>query len=81
MYFKDAPLAIIGNFPYNISSQIVFKAIEYRDQIPEFSGMFQKEVAKRITAGPGSKTYGILSVLTQAFYDDRIFVYGSSIGV
>ncbi len=68
-YFKDAPLAIIGNFPYNISSQIVFKAIEYRDQIPEFSGMFQKEVAQRITADPGSKIYGILSVLTQAFYE------------
>ena len=68
-YFKDSPLAIIGNFPYNISSQIVFKAIEYRHQIPEFSGMFQKEVAQRITADPGSKIYGILSVLTQAFYD------------
>jgi len=69
LYFKGAPLAIIGNFPYNISSQIVFKTIEYRDQIPEFSGMFQKEVAKRITADPGSKIYGILSVLTQAFYE------------
>ena len=68
-YFNNAPLAIIGNFPYNISSQIVFKTIEFRDQIPEFSGMFQKEVAKRITADPGSKTYGIISVLTQAFYD------------
>jgi 16S rRNA (adenine1518-N6/adenine1519-N6)-dimethyltransferase len=68
-YFNKAPLAIIGNFPYNISSQIVFKTIEFRDQIPEFSGMFQKEVAKRITADPGSKTYGIISVLTQAFYE------------
>ena len=68
-YFKGDPLAIIGNFPYNISSQIVFKAIEYRDYIPEFSGMFQKEVAQRITAGPGSKIYGILSVLTQAFFE------------
>jgi len=68
-YFNDEPLAIIGNFPYNISSQIVFKAIEFRDLIPEFSGMFQKEVAMRIAAGPGSKTYGIISVLTQAFYD------------
>ncbi|MGI9531227.1 16S rRNA (adenine(1518)-N(6)/adenine(1519)-N(6))-dimethyltransferase RsmA [Lutimonas sp.] len=67
--FKDQPIAIIGNFPYNISSQIVFKTIENREQIPEFSGMFQKEVAMRIAAGPGSKTYGILSVLTQAFYD------------
>ena len=68
-HFNEEPLAIIGNFPYNISSQIVFKAIECRDLIPEFSGMFQKEVAMRIAAGPGSKTYGIISVLTQAFYD------------
>lgn len=68
-YFNKEPLAIIGNFPYNISSQIVFKAIENRDQIPEFSGMFQKEVAQRIAAPPGNKTYGILSVLTQAFYN------------
>lgn len=68
-YFGDKPLAITGNFPYNISSQIVFKAIELRDQIPEFTGMFQKEVALRITADPGSKIYGILSVLTQAFYE------------
>lgn len=68
-YFKQEPLAIIGNFPYNISSQIVFKTIECREQIPEFSGMFQKEVAQRITADPGSKTYGIISVLTQAFYE------------
>lgn len=68
-YFGKEPLAIIGNFPYNISSQIVFKTIENRDQIPEFSGMFQKEVAKRIAEKEGSKVYGILSVLTQAFYD------------
>lgn len=67
--FKDEPFAIIGNFPYNISSQIVFKALEMRDQIPEFSGMFQKEVALRICSKEGSKVYGILSVLTQAFYD------------
>lgn len=66
--FKGEPLAIIGNFPYNISSQIVFKTLEMRDQIPEFSGMFQKEVAERICEKEGSKTYGILSVLTQAFY-------------
>jgi 16S rRNA (adenine1518-N6/adenine1519-N6)-dimethyltransferase len=63
------PFAIIGNFPYNISSQIVFKTLENRNLIPEFSGMFQKEVAKRIAAKHGNKTYGILSVLTQAFYD------------
>ncbi len=68
-YFGDEPIAIIGNFPYNISSQIVFKTLENRAQIPEFSGMFQKEVAKRIAEKEGSKTYGILSVLTQAFYN------------
>ncbi|MEM7087305.1 MAG: 16S rRNA (adenine(1518)-N(6)/adenine(1519)-N(6))-dimethyltransferase RsmA [Bacteroidota bacterium] len=69
LLFKDAPFAITGNFPYNISTQIVFKTLEYRDRIPEFTGMFQKEVAKRICEKKGSKTYGILSVLTQAFYD------------
>ncbi|MES2812208.1 MAG: 16S rRNA (adenine(1518)-N(6)/adenine(1519)-N(6))-dimethyltransferase RsmA [Bacteroidota bacterium] len=63
------PFAIIGNFPYNISTQIVFKTLELRDQIPEFSGMFQKEVAERICSKKGSKVYGILSVLAQAFYD------------
>ncbi len=68
-YFGDEPIAIIGNFPYNISSQIVFKTLENRAQVPEFSGMFQKEVAKRIAEKEGSKTYGILSVLTQAFYN------------
>jgi 16S rRNA (adenine1518-N6/adenine1519-N6)-dimethyltransferase len=68
-YFQNEQLAIIGNFPYNISTQILFKTIENRDQIPEFSGMFQKEVAKRIAEKEGSKVYGILSVLTQAFYD------------
>lgn len=67
--FNQKQIAIIGNFPYNISSQIVFKAIENRAYVPEFSGMFQKEVAQRIAEKEGSKTYGILSVLTQAFYD------------
>ena len=61
--------AITGNFPYNISSQIVFKMLEMRAQIPEFSGMFQKEVAQRICETSGTKTYGILSVLVQAFYN------------
>ncbi len=65
--FGDSPFAIIGNFPYNISTQIVFKTIENRDQIPFFSGMFQKEVAERICETPGTKKYGILSVLTQLF--------------
>lgn len=67
--FGNEPFAVIGNFPYNISSQIVFKVLQMRDQIPEFAGMFQKEVAERICEKKGSKTYGILSVLTQAFYD------------
>ncbi|MCQ2329494.1 MAG: 16S rRNA (adenine(1518)-N(6)/adenine(1519)-N(6))-dimethyltransferase RsmA [Paludibacteraceae bacterium] len=60
---------VIGNYPYNISSQIFFKVLEHRDQIPVCSGMIQKEVAERIAAAPGSKTYGITSVLLQAFYD------------
>lgn len=67
--FGETPLAIIGNFPYNISTQIVFKVLEQRHLIPEFSGMFQKEVAQRICETKGSKTYGILSVLVQAFYE------------
>ena len=64
---KDS-FAIIGNFPYNISTQIVFKMLENRHQIPEFLGMFQKEVAQRICISAGTKSYGILSVLVQAFY-------------
>lgn len=60
---------VIGNFPYNISSQIFFKVLDYRDRIPEVVGMVQKEVAERIAEKPGSKTYGILSVLLQAWYD------------
>jgi len=67
--FNQEQFAIIGNFPYNISTQIVFKTLELRDQIPEFSGMFQKEVAERICSKKGSKVYGILSVLAQAFYE------------
>ena len=66
-YFSEK-LAITGNFPYNISSQILFKALNHRDKVVEITGMFQKEVAERICANPGSKTYGILSVLLQAFY-------------
>lgn len=60
---------VVGNFPYNISSQILFKCIEHRNQIPEIMGMFQKEVAVRIAEKPGSKAYGILSVLLQTYYD------------
>ena len=63
------PFAVIGNFPYNISSQILFKVFDNRNRIPEVVGMFQKEVAERVAAKPGSKTYGILSVLLSAFYD------------
>jgi 16S rRNA (adenine1518-N6/adenine1519-N6)-dimethyltransferase len=69
----DAPFigrfTLIGNFPYNISTQIVFKVIEWRDQVETMIGMFQKEVAVRICSGPGSKEYGIISVLLQTFYD------------
>lgn len=63
------PFIVAGNFPYNISSQIVFKAIDMSDNVPALVGMFQKELAERICAGPGSKTYGVISVLAQAVYD------------
>ena len=70
--------AIIGNFPYNISSQIFFKVLDYKEQIPQVVGMVQKEVAERIAEKPGSKTYGILSVLLQAWYDiEYLFTVGS----
>ena len=68
-YFGNVPLAVIGNFPYNISTQIFFKILDYRSQVKEVVGMLQKEVAERIAAPPGSKVYGITSVLLQAFYD------------
>ena len=64
----EGSYAVIGNFPYNISSQILFKVLEHRDQIIEVAGMFQREVAKRIASPPGNKNYGILSVLMQAYY-------------
>lgn len=67
-YFPEK-FAVIGNFPYNISSQIFFKILDYKNQVPEVVGMIQKEVAERLATGPGSKTYGILSVLLQAYYD------------
>ena len=66
--FSSTPFSLIGNFPYNISSQILFKVLDNRELIPEVVGMLQKEVAERICTGPGSKTYGILSVLLQAWY-------------
>lgn len=65
----EGPFALVGNFPYNISTQIVFKVLDWKDQVPMMVGMFQKEVAERIAAKPHSKAYGILSVLTQAFYE------------
>lgn len=65
----EGPFCVIGNYPYNISSQIFFKILDYKDRIPCCSGMIQKEVAERMAAPPGSKTYGILSVLLQAWYD------------
>ena len=69
---------LIGNFPYNISSQIVFKMVEFRQLIPELVGMFQKEMAERIIAPPGGKDYGVISVLTQAFYGgEYLFTVGN----
>ncbi len=70
--FGTSPYAVIGNFPYNISSQILFRVLSRRQQVPEVVGMFQKEVARRIAAPPGNKEYGILSVLMQAFYDVKL---------
>lgn len=65
----DQAFGLIGNFPYNISSQILFQMLKYKELIPEMVGMFQKEVAERVVAAPGSKTYGVISVLIQAFYE------------
>jgi 16S rRNA (adenine1518-N6/adenine1519-N6)-dimethyltransferase len=69
----DAPFegafTVVGNFPYNISSQILFKVLDWKEQVPVMIGMFQKEVAQRVVSGPGSKVYGILSVLVQLFYE------------
>jgi 16S rRNA (adenine1518-N6/adenine1519-N6)-dimethyltransferase len=64
-----APFTVVGNFPYNISSQILFKVLDWKDSVPVVIGMFQKEVAERVVSKHGSKVYGILSVLIQAFYD------------
>lgn len=66
--FDGRPFVLTGNYPYNISSQIFFKMLDYKDYVPCCTGMIQKEVAERLAAGPGSKTYGILSVLMQAWY-------------
>lgn len=72
---KNEPFAIIGNFPYNISSQIVFKMIDNYEHIPLMVGMFQKEMAERIVAKPGSKTYGIISILAQAYYEGQLILH------
>ncbi len=74
------PFAVIGNFPYNISSQILFRVLEFRNSVPEVIGMFQKEVAERIASPPGSKKYGILSVLIKAWYDiEYLFTVNESV--
>ena len=75
--FPEGDFAVIGNFPYNISSQIFFKILDYRESVPQVVGMLQKEVAERLASGPGNKSYGILSVLLQAWYDiDYLFTVG-----
>jgi 16S rRNA (adenine1518-N6/adenine1519-N6)-dimethyltransferase len=77
--FSD-PFAIIGNFPYNISTQILFKVLDHRNQVPEVVGMFQKEVAQRLASKPGNKTYGIISVLLQAWYEiDYLFTVNEQV--
>ncbi|PWE01067.1 16S rRNA (adenine(1518)-N(6)/adenine(1519)-N(6))-dimethyltransferase RsmA [Marinilabilia rubra] len=67
--FFEGEFSIIGNFPYNISSQIFFKVLEHRDQVKSVTGMVQREVGRRLTSGPGNKEYGILSVFMQAWYN------------
>lgn len=65
----DEPFTVIGNFPYNISTQILFKVLDWKENVPVVIGMFQKEVAQRAASGPGNKVYGVLSALVQAYYD------------
>jgi 16S rRNA (adenine1518-N6/adenine1519-N6)-dimethyltransferase len=78
--FPDEKVAVIGNFPYNISTQILFRIMEFKDMVPEVVGMFQKEVAQRIAAPPGSKVYGITSVLLQAYYQiDYLFTVDENV--
>ena len=78
--FDKRNFCLIGNYPYNISSQIFFKVVDYRDMIPSCSGMIQKEVAERLAAAPGSKAYGILSVLIQVWYDiEYCFTVGNHV--
>lgn len=70
--FNQQSFCLIGNFPYNISSQIIFKMLEHKDLIPEMVGMFQKEVADRVVSKEGSKVYGVISLLVQAFYEGEV---------
>ncbi|MDO4790004.1 MAG: 16S rRNA (adenine(1518)-N(6)/adenine(1519)-N(6))-dimethyltransferase RsmA [Porphyromonas sp.] len=80
LVFDRKPFAVIGNYPYNISSQIFFKILEYKEYIPLCSGMLQKEVAERLASPPGSKDYGILSVFLQAWYDVKyLFTVGREV--
>lgn len=78
--YGEEPFGIVGNFPYNISTQILFKALEYKDQAIEVVGMFQKEVAERIASKEGSKIYGITSILLQAYFDiEYLFTVGEDV--
>ena len=71
----NEPFGVIGNFPYNISSQILFKVLESRAFVPEMVGMFQREVAERVVSGKDSKVYGVISVLIQAYYDTELLFH------
>ena len=71
----DVPFVLTGNFPYNISSQIVFLGLQLRERVPFMAGMFQREMAERICAGPGSKVYGVISVLVQAYYHPSMLFF------
>lgn len=73
--FDGQPFYLIGNYPYNISSQILIKMINHKELVPEMVGMFQKEVADRVIAPPGSKTYGVISVLVQAYYTGTLLMH------
>ncbi|MBU0487575.1 MAG: 16S rRNA (adenine(1518)-N(6)/adenine(1519)-N(6))-dimethyltransferase RsmA [Bacteroidetes bacterium] len=75
--FDNEPFSIVGNFPYNISAPILFQLLEYKDYVPQLTGMFQREVAERIASPPGSKDYGILSVLLQAYFDVKLLFHVS----
>jgi len=78
--YNDTRVAVIGNFPYNISSQILFKVLESKDEVVELVGMFQKEVAERISSGPGSRRYGILSVFLRIYYNiEYLFTVPSTV--